>query len=103
MMSHAGKHRDGTSVEFSEIPLNEKITEAIEKGQFLLLPRVPHQRHQQEKDKINSAMIAPIMGRAGCFGVLYLDNALDHERYRLGDLDYLMFMAIHTSVIIENF
>jgi len=103
MMSHAGKQRDGRNVEFSEIVVNEKITEAIDKQQFVLMPRIPHQRHQQEKDRVNSAMIAPIMGGTGCFGVLYVDNPMDHKRYTLADLDYLIMLAIHTSVIIENF
>ena len=100
MTSHAGKRRDGQTVQLSEIALNEKITQAVEKGQFLLLPRVPTQRREGE---VNSAIIAPIVGPAGCFGVLYVDNAMDHEHYNLSDLDYLMLLAIHTSAILENF
>ena len=52
---------------------------------------------------IHSAMIAPVMGQAGCFGALYIDNDMSHEHYTLSDLDYLMLIAIHTAAILENF
>ena len=58
---------------------------------------------QRKEGEVNSAIIAPIVGPAGCFGVLYVDNAMDHEHYNLSDLDYLMLLAIHTSAILENF
>ena len=100
MTSHAGKGRDGQAVALSEIKLNEKITQAVEKGQFLLLPQVSA---QMGGDGIRSAMIAPIMDPTGCFGALYVDNAIDHEQYSLSDLDYLMLLAISTASILENF
>jgi pSer/pThr/pTyr-binding forkhead associated (FHA) protein len=96
----AGKRRDGHPVKRNEIKLSEKINQAIDNCQFLLFPRIPAER---EKERIHSAMIAPIMGPGGCFGVLYIDNALDHEHYTLGDLDYLMLIAIHTAAILKNF
>ena len=100
LTSHAGKGKDGQVVELGGIQLNEKITYAIEKGQFLLLPNVEAQTNEE---KICSAMIAPIMDPDGCFGVLYVDNAAEQEQYSLSDLDYLMMLAIHTAAIVENF
>ena len=100
MTAHAGKKRDGSSVELSDIKLHDKINQAIEKNQFLLLPRITDER---KKEKINSAMIAPILGQAGSFGVIYVDNDTSHEHYTLSDLDYLMLIAIHTAVVLENF
>lgn len=100
MTSHAGKSRDGQAVELSAIKLSEKITQAVEKGQFLLLPQVSA---QIGGEGIRSAMIAPIMDPTGCFGALYIDNAMDHEPYSLSDLDYLMLLAINTAAILENF
>jgi hypothetical protein len=99
MNSYAGKQRDGRSVQLGEIKLSEKIAETVEKAQFLLLPNLPAQR----EEGIQSAIIAPVMGSAGCFGVLYVDNATDHEHYTPGDLDYLMLLAIHTATILKNF
>ncbi len=100
MTSHAGRCRDGRTIELSEIQLNEQITQAVEKGQFLLLPQVPF---QVKGEGLRSAMIAPIVDPTGCFGALYVDNATDQKQYNLGDLDYLMLLAINTAAILENF
>ena len=101
MLCHTGRKRDNQTILLNEIKLKEKITETVEKGQFLLFPRIPAQ--EKETEKIRSAMIAPILGLRGCFGVLYIDNAMDHEHYTHSDLDYLMLIAIHTAAILENF
>jgi len=100
MTCHAGKCRDSQAIQLSDIKLNEKINQAVEKGEFLLLPQVSN--HIEGKT-IRSAMIAPIMGAAGCFGVIYIDNDMEQESYSLSELDYLMLLAIHTAVILENF
>ncbi|MGB2809383.1 MAG: FHA domain-containing protein [Sedimentisphaerales bacterium] len=100
MTSHAGKSREGQAVALSAIRLHDKITQAVETGQFILLPRVSA---QVGGEGIRSAMIAPIMDPTGCFGVLYVDNATDHEQYNLSDLDYLMLLAISTAAILKNF
>jgi len=102
MTCHAGKRRDGQAIELSNIRLSEEITQALEKGQFLLF-LFSQVSAQIGEERIRSAMVAPIVGQAGCFGVLYVDNAMDHEHYSLGDLDYLMLLAIHTAAILENF
>ena len=101
MICHAGKRRDGQPVQLSEIKLNEKINQVVEKGQFLVLPRVSAKI--EEKERIRSALIAAIMRPEGCFGVLYVDNAMVHEHYSLSDLDYLMLIAIHTAAVLKSF
>ncbi len=101
MTCHAGKQQNSSKVDLVDIKLNNKITEAVDKKQFLLLPRIPPA--EGVKVIINSAMIAPIIGQSGCFGVLYIDNDMSHEHYSLSDLDYLMLITIHTAVILENF
>lgn len=100
MTSHAGKSRDGLAVELKQIQANERISEAVDKGEFVLLPRVTI---PAEREKIRSAMIAPVINPSGCFGVIYVDNAMDREGYGLSDLDYLILIAIHTAAILENF
>jgi predicted component of type VI protein secretion system len=98
MMYHVGKRRDGRKVELSDIPLQEKINQAIERHQSLVLPRVSAQ--VEEKERIRSAMIAAILRPAGCCGVIYVDNAMVHEHYSLSDLDYLMLIAMHTAAVL---
>ena len=101
MTCHAGKRRDGAPVQLSELQLSEKITQAVEKGQYFVLPSVSAQ--VEAKGRIRSAMVAAIMRPTGCFGVLYADNAMIHEHYSLSDLDYLMLIAMHTAAIMKKF
>lgn len=98
MTTHAGRSSDGNTLELSEIKLHKKITQAIENQEFLLFPRVTSQ-----EGKAYSAMIAPIIDPSGCFGIIYVDNIGEKQYYTLGDLDYLMLLAIHTAAVVENF
>ncbi len=99
MTYHAGKKHDGKPIQLNELPLAQKINDAVERGQFLVLPRVAP---QIESEMIRSALIAPIKGSAGCFGVLYIDNAMIKKHYALGDLDYLIFLTIHVAAIMKD-
>ena len=101
MTCHAGKQSNGTMVKLESLKLKDKITECIENKHFMLLQRMPEEQHH--KRSLQSALIVPIVNESGCFGVIYIDNDLAHPHYDLSDLDYLMLLAIHTSVIIENF
>jgi GAF domain-containing protein len=108
MTCHAGKSRDGRKVQLSDLELNKKITKSVEKGEFLLLPQGPQlalslSKGQKQTENVNSAMIAPVTGASGCFGVLYVDNDTVQEQYSLSDLDYLMLLAIHTAAVLANF
>ena len=101
MTYHAGKRRDGKAVDLGELKLAEKINHAVERSQSLVLPRVA--ADVEEKARIRSALIAAITGPGGCYGVIYVDNAMVHEHYTLGDLDYLMLMAMHTAAVLSKF
>lgn len=101
MICHAGRKKDGSPLDLNQIPLREKVTQAVEKGQFLVMPRVSAQLESEEA--IRSAMIASIMRPTGCFGVLYVDNAMKQKHYSLSDLDYLMLVAMHTAAVMKKF
>jgi pSer/pThr/pTyr-binding forkhead associated (FHA) protein len=100
MTYHAGKRRDGKAVELDQLKLQDKINEAVERGHSMVLPRVSAQI--EDKERIRSALIATVRGPAGCYGVLYVDNAMVHDHYTLGDLDYLMLLAIHTAAVLKR-
>jgi pSer/pThr/pTyr-binding forkhead associated (FHA) protein len=100
MTSHSGRQRSGRAVDLAEIKLAEKITQVVEKTQYMMLPRVSAQMEAQEQ--ISSAMIAPIMRQTDCFGVIYIDNAGAQKNYTLSDLDYLMLITIHTATVLEK-
>jgi pSer/pThr/pTyr-binding forkhead associated (FHA) protein len=101
MTYHAGKRRDGQAVELSEINLADKVNQAVERSQSLVMPRVG--ADVEAKDRIRSALIAAIAGPTGCYGVIYVDNAMIHDHYTLGDLDYLMLVAAHTAAVLSKF
>lgn len=101
MSYHAGKKRDGKTVELNQIKLKEKITQAVERGQFLVMPRVSAEI--EEEEAIRSGMVAAIMRPNGCYGVLYVDNSMKEKHYSLSDLDYLMLIAMHTATIMKKF
>jgi len=100
MTTHAGRNSDGRSIQLGDIKLNEKINDTIRNKQFILMPKVPP---HLGVEGVRSAMIAPIMSMQGCFGVLYLDNSGNSERYSLSDLDYLVLLAVQIASILKNF
>jgi pSer/pThr/pTyr-binding forkhead associated (FHA) protein len=100
MTYHAGKRRDGQAIELGDLKLAEKINQAVERRQSVVLPRVG--ADVEEKARIRSALIATINGSAGCYGVIYADNAMVHDHYTLGDLDYLMLLAMHTASVLTK-
>jgi pSer/pThr/pTyr-binding forkhead associated (FHA) protein len=101
MTYHAGKRRDGQGVELSELKMADKINQAVERSQSLVMPSVT--ADLEEKARIRSALIAAIAAPGGCYGVIYIDNAMIHEHYTLGDLDYLMLVATHTAAVLSKF
>jgi pSer/pThr/pTyr-binding forkhead associated (FHA) protein len=101
MTYHAGKRRDARPVELSDLKLSEKVDQVVERGLSMVLPSVSAQT--EEKERIRSALIAAVMRPNGCYGVLYVDNAMIHEHYSLSDLDYLMILAMHTAAVLKKF
>jgi pSer/pThr/pTyr-binding forkhead associated (FHA) protein len=101
MTCHAGRNRDGQTLELSHIKLNEKINEAIEKNHFLLFI-FSKDMSKEEKGQIRSVVIAPIVSPAGCFGVLYANNTFRDEHYSLSDLDYLMLLGMQTTAVLQK-
>jgi predicted component of type VI protein secretion system len=101
MTYHAGKCRDGHPIELGDLKLADKVNQAVERSQSLVMPRVA--ADLEEKERIRSALIATINGPSGCYGAIYVDNAMIHEHYTLGDLDYLMLIAIHTATVLSRF
>ncbi len=101
MACHAGKKRDGSPVDLGQLKLQQKIGQVVEKGQFLVLPRVSAQL--EEDEAIRSALIAAVMRPNGCHGVIYIDNGMKDKHYSLSDLDYLMLISMHTAAVMKKF
>lgn len=101
MTYHAGRMRKGKPVELSEIKLNEKINDAIEKKRFFLYI-FSRDMSKEARGQIRSVIIAPIIGPAGCFGVLYANNTFRDDHYSLTDLDYLMLLGMHVATAMQK-
>jgi len=100
MTCHGGQLRNGRKIEFKEILYNNKINQAVETAQYMLLPNIPIK--DAEKSKTRSVLISPIMRGSGCYGAVYVNNSLDSKHYNLGDLDYMMLVTTHIAAIIEK-
>ena len=101
MTCHLGRQRNGQTLDLDDLKLSDKITQAIERDQFLLFI-FSRELDKPEEGQIRSVVIAPIMGPGGCYGVMYSDNAIRDEHYNLGDLDYLMLVGIHTAAALRK-
>jgi len=95
-----GREISGKGVRFEELVLRQKVNEALENHRYILIPRLPLQ--VERENKVNSAIITPVMSENNCFGVIYADNSLDHEHYGLNDLDYLILISLMAGAFIKN-
>jgi hypothetical protein len=101
MTCHAGRSRDGKTLELGDVKLNEKVNEMVDKNQFLLFI-FSRDMSKEKKGQIRSVVIAPIIGPAGCFGVIYANNTFRDDHYSLNDLDYLMLLGMHTATVLQK-
>lgn len=96
-----GRSADGQTLTLADVGLKEAvIRHTLDKRDFLLLPQAAARGSERVA---RSVMIAPVLGAAGCFGLLYVDNDVSAEPYTPSDLDYLMLIAIHLAAALENF
>jgi len=101
MTFHAGRTRQGQTLDLDAIKLNEKINEAIERRRFLLFI-FSKDMTKDDKGQIRSVVIAPVIGPGGCFGVLYANNTFRDDHYSLSDLDYLMLLGMHIASAVQR-
>ncbi len=95
-----GKSISGTSVTLEDLAFSLKVKDALKDHQYILIPRLP--LRTESDSKVNSAIITPIMSDRECYGVLYADNSLDHERYGVNDLDYMIFVSLMAGAFVKN-
>lgn len=90
-----GRRVNTETVKRSQLVMRPKITEAMEKGRYILVPKFP-------RGQIRSAVIAPIMSGKKCHGAVYISNSKQYKTYDMTDLDYLMLLTIQLAAIIET-
>jgi pSer/pThr/pTyr-binding forkhead associated (FHA) protein len=96
-----GRKVGGMTIKLEELYLEPRINDAVKNQHYILVPRLPMQ-YEGDKDKINSAIITPIICDQQCFGVIYADNSLDHEHFGISDLDYLILISFTVGAFIKN-
>ncbi len=94
-----GREISGKTLQLEEIYFAARINEVIKTHNYILIPRLP--LHSKD-DKINSAIIVPVMSENACLGALYADNSLDHEHYEIDDLDYLILVSQMAGAFLRN-
>lgn len=92
-----GTTERGLSVNFEDLELRDEIKQVLETGQFLLVPNTAEDKRVRIPF---SAMIAPLLQWHERIGIIYLDRNADWKPFGLGDLDYLMLLAIQTGAIL---
>lgn len=94
-----GKKRSGQQIKINEIEVGSEFQQVVEKQQCLLFPRMSLELRQK---RLQSAIIAPLLALDGCYGLIYVDNSMDHEHYTLSDVDYLMILAVSAAAFIKS-
>jgi len=95
-----GKEVGGSAIKLEEIVFSSRVNEVAKSHQYILVPRLPIRA--EADNKVNSAIIAPIMSDDNCYGVFYADNSLDHERYGINDLDYMILVSLMAGAFVRN-
>ncbi|UCD50645.1 MAG: FHA domain-containing protein [Phycisphaerales bacterium] len=95
-----GQTQSGQPFSLTGTALNEKVGQVLESRKFLLLP---HMKDSGVGDRVQSALMGPLVGGGGSFGVLYLESCRGHEPYAMSDLDYLMLLSVHVAAVLEYY
>lgn len=95
MDAEGGRKVNTEILQRGQLIMAAKITEAMEKGRYILVPKFP-------RGQIRSAVVAPIMSNKKCYGAIYVANSKQYKPYDMTDLDYLMLLTIQVAAIIET-
>ncbi len=104
---YRGIARSGSAVVLEQLAGRHLIKQAIRDETYILLPNFfdlanPGDSNRDDLQYLRSAMITPIIAPAGAYGVIYIDNGIDHEPYSHQDLDYLTLISTEMAAIIEH-
>ena len=94
-----GHKKTGQKVEINDLIFKSMVEEAIAEQKYVLIPLLTKDKRYE---RIRSALVAPLLGKGGCCGVIYADNATDQRHYSLVDMDYLILLAVQAGMVLEN-
>ncbi|MBN2211647.1 MAG: FHA domain-containing protein [Sedimentisphaerales bacterium] len=104
---HYGLARGGTVVTLEKLIGRQIVRQAINDETYILLPNVadlhpPGDSTPAGIEKLRSAIAAPIVGPAGAYGVIYVDNGADQKPLTRSDLDYLTLISTQVAAHAEH-
>ncbi|MCE5186094.1 MAG: FHA domain-containing protein [Planctomycetaceae bacterium] len=91
MEIQSGRKITTENIERVDLAVPASLAEAIAGNKYLLIHQLPRQITVRG---IRSALIAPMLAGAECYGIIYIENSTEHPHYSLPDLDYLIFVSI---------
>lgn len=95
-----GKKNTGQSVKLTEMMFQKMISETMDKHEYVLIPHIPKYK---QYERIRSAIIASMVSKGECYGVIYADNDMKKRHYSLTDVDYLSLLATQAGVVLNSF
>lgn len=104
---YGGRKQDGQRIGLEDLIGGKLVKQAIKEESYILLPNAAEYAEQDGKldpqlRQLSSAMAAPIVGPAGAYGVIYLDNAVGQPAYTPQDLDYLTLVSTMVAALAER-
>ncbi len=99
--TYKGHCSTGQKLELNQLYLKSHINSAMQKKQFILIPKFKPEK--KETTNIRSVLIAPILDKNQCYGVIYIANSLDHQQYEITDLNYLTIVSLALGPILEKY
>lgn len=98
MELQGGRKITSESVQRLDLAVPESLDEALQFNRYMLIHQMPRQIINRG---IRSVIIAPILHKKECFGVIYIENSTEHSHYSLADIDYLIMIAITVGNLIQ--
>jgi adenylate cyclase len=104
----ATQHRKTEGESIEEISISKTVLNRVLAEQVALLSIDAQaddrlaQTATLKSQRVNSVMCAPLLGKEGPLGVIYVDCRNMHEKFSADDLDLLNALTVETSMAVDN-
>lgn len=94
-----GRKITSETVQRLDLAVPESLDEALQQKRYMLIHQLPRPIINRG---IRSVIIAPLLHKQECFGVIYIENSTEHSHFSLADIDYLLLLAVYTAHLIRR-
>lgn len=99
MEVQGGRKITTETLQRADLAVPASLNEVQEKHIPMLIHQLPRQITNRG---IRSVIISPILYENSCFGVVYLENSIEHTHYSLAELDYLLIITTFVGCYISK-